>query len=594
MNDLRESVKKITTQPGVYLMRDSSKKVIYVGKAKNLKNRVSQYFQKTSHEGKTKALVANIRSFETIVTTSETQALILENDLIKQYKPRYNVLLKDSKSYPYIFISKDKHPRVGFYRGNKNADLKFFGPYISPYIVRESLSLMKKIFKVRQCTNTFYKNRSRPCLEYQIGLCSAPCVGKIDDDDYTNDVEQMESFLSGKGISVLENISTKMQSASKSQNYEAAAKYRDQLIGLRTVQEQHTAQTQNDMDIVAIVSKENAFAIEILFIRNGKQIGQRCFYPKNSKNYNEESVLSAFLPQFYIGKVVPKTIVVNKSISEKNIISNALKTTIVTSLSKDKKRLMNVALLTAQENLSQKLSNKKHSFKNLMTLKNIFNLGEIPEHIECFDISHIKGEFTVASCVVFKHGVAKKSEYRKFNIEGVTPGDDYGAMEQAISRRYKRLISEGIKLPSLIFIDGGLGQLNIAKKIFNELNIESTRLIGIAKGDKRKAGFETLINYENDTVQKVKLPRTDSVLMLINRIRDESHRFAITAHRKRRAKKIEKSDLENIEGIGKSKRANLLNYFGGIQEIKNASLEQLTNVKGINESLALRIKENLK
>ena len=255
---------------------------------------------------------------------------------------------------------------------------------------------------------------------------------------------------------------------------------------------------------------------------------------------------------------------------------------------------MNVALLTAQENLSQKLSNKKHSFKNLMTLKNIFNLDEIPEHIECFDISHIKGEFTVASCVVFKHGVAKKSEYRKFNIEGVTPGDDYGAMEQAISRRYKRLISEGIKLPSLIFIDGGLGQLNIAKKIFNELNIESTRLIGIAKGDKRKAGLETLINYENDTVQKVKLPRTDSVLMLINRIRDESHRFAITAHRKRRAKKIEKSDLENIEGIGKAKRANLLNYFGGIQEIKNASLEQLTNVKGINENLALRIKENLK
>ena len=592
--NLKIKLENLTKESGVYKMLDKSGKVIYVGKAKNLKNRVSNYFVKSNQDEKTQLLQKNIDDFSIIITKTETQALLLENDLIKQFKPKFNILLKDSKSYPYIYISNDKHPRLGMFRGKKNKDYHYFGPYPSKYAARDALVLLKKIFKVRQCSNSFYRARSRPCLEYQIGLCSAPCVGKISDERYDQDVELVSLFLNGKSTKLLKQVSKKMKSASIDLDFEAAAKYRDQLISLRTIQEKHSSQFTSDMDVVSILKDAEVHCIEIVFVRSGKQIGNETFFPKNAKKDSCERVLSAFLPLYYLGKNTPKEIVISHKLGDKILLESGLSTKLIHKPKIDKKLFLETATLNAKENLKQRLLLKYTKTKQLEGIQKTLALDSLPEVMECFDISHTMGEATTASCVVFEKGLPKTSEYRQFNIKDITPGDDYAAINQAVFRRYSRLLESKKEMPDIVFIDGGLGQLNQAIMVMNSIGIDSVLLVGVAKGEGRKAGLETLITVENDKVKRISLPPFDPALLLINHIRDESHRFAIKNHRKKRAKKRTQSSLENIKGVGVNKRSALLNHFGGIQEIENASVDELQKVVGINYKLATKIRESLK
>ena len=592
--NLKIKLENLTKESGVYKMLDKSGKVIYVGKAKNLKNRVSNYFVKSNQDEKTQLLQKNIDDFSIIITKTETQALLLENDLIKQFKPKYNILLKDSKSYPYIYISNDKHPRLGMFRGKKNKDYHYFGPYPSKYAARDALVLLKKIFKVRQCSNSFYRARSRPCLEYQIGLCSAPCVGKISDERYDQDVELVSLFLNGKSTKLLNQVSKKMKSASIDLDFEAAAKYRDQLISLRTIQEKHSSQFTSDMDVVSILKDAEVHCIEIVFVRSGKQIGNETFFPKNAKKDSCEGVLSAFLPLYYLGKNTPKEIVISHKLEDKVLLESGLSTKLIHKPKIDKKLFLEMATLNAKENLKQRLLLKYTKTKQLEGIQKTLALDSLPEVMECFDISHTMGEATTASCVVFEKGLPKTSEYRQFNIKDITPGDDYAAINQAVFRRYSRLLESKKEMPDIVFIDGGLGQLNQAIMVMNSIGIDSVLLVGVAKGEGRKAGLETLITVENDKVKRISLPPFDPALLLINHIRDESHRFAIKNHRKKRAKKRTQSSLESIKGVGVNKRSALLNHFGGIQEIENASVDELQKVVGINYKLATKIRESLK
>ncbi|MBT6634131.1 MAG: excinuclease ABC subunit UvrC, partial [Gammaproteobacteria bacterium] len=584
--NLKIKLENLSRESGVYKMIDKSGKVIYVGKAKNLKNRVSNYFVKSNQDEKTQLLQKNIDDFSIIITKTETQALLLENDLIKQFKPKFNILLKDSKSYPYIYISNDKHPRLGMFRGKKNKEYHYFGPYPSKYAARDALVLLKKIFKVRQCSNSFYRARSRPCLEYQIGLCSAPCVGKISDERYEQDVGLVSLFLNGKSTRLLNQVSKQMKSASTDLDFEAAAKYRDQLISLRTIQEKHSSQFTSDMDVVSILKDAEVHCIEIVFVRSGKQIGNETFFPKNAKKDSCERVLSAFLPLYYLGKNTPKEIVISHMLEDKALLESGLSTKLIHKPKIDKKLFLETATLNAKENLKQRLLLKYTKKKQLEGIQKTLALDTLPEVMECFDISHTMGEATTASCVVFEKGLPKTSEYRQFNIKDITPGDDYAAINQAVFRRYSRLLESKKEMPDIVFIDGGLGQLNQAIMVMNSIGIDTVLLVGVAKGEGRKAGLETLITVENDKVKRISLAPFDPALLLINHIRDESHRFAIKNHRKKRAKKRTQSSLESIKGVGVNKRSALLNHFGGIQEIESASVDELQKVVGINYKLA--------
>jgi len=592
--NIKIKLKNLTKEPGVYKMLDKLGNVIYVGKAKNLKNRVSNYFIGSNHNAKTQLLQKNIYNFSIIITKTETQALLLENELIKQFKPKFNILLKDSKSYPYIYLSNDVHPRLGMYRGKKNKNYHYFGPYPSSHIARDALALLKKIFKVRQCTNSFYRSRSRPCLEYQIGLCSAPCVGKISDNKYEQDVDMASLFLNGKASKLLNHVSKKMKDASIDLNFEAAAKYRDQLIGLRTIQERHGSQFSSDMDVVSITNDADTHCIEVVFVRGGRQVGSETFFPKNAKNDSCEEVLNAFLPLYYLGTKTPKEIVLSHKLEGKSLLEAGLSTKLIQSPRVDKKHYLEMATLNAKENLKQHLLLRFTKKKQLEGIQKILALTTLPKVMECFDISHTMGEATTASCVVFEMGLPKVSSYRQFNIKDITPGDDYAAINQAVYRRYSRLLDSKKTMPDIVFIDGGLGQLNQAIMVMNSIGIDSVMLVGVAKGEGRKAGLETLITVEDEKVKKITLLPYDPALLLINHIRDESHRFAIKNHRQKRAKKRTTSSLELIEGIGLKKRSALLNYFGGLQEVQNASVDELQKVVGINSKLAIKINQSFK
>ena len=591
---IKIKLKNLTKEPGVYKMLNKLGEVIYVGKAKNLKNRVSNYFVKSNHNSKTQLLQKNIDDFSIIITKTETQALLLENELIKQFKPKFNILLKDSKSYPYIYISDDHHPRLGMFRGKKNKNYHYFGPYPSSYIARDALALLKKIFKVRHCSNSFYRARSRPCLEYQIGLCSAPCVGKISDDKYEQDVDMVSLFLNGKASKLLSQVSEKMKNASIDLDFELAAKYRDQLIGLRTIQERHSSQFSSDMDVVCIATDANVHCIQVVFVRGGKQVGSESFFPKNVKNDSCEEVLSAFLPLHYLGTKIPKEIVINHKLSDKKLLEEGLNTKLIQSPRVDKKHFLEMAILNANENLKQHLLLKFTKKKQLEAIQKTLALKSTPKVMECFDISHTMGEATTASCVVFEMGLPKTSDYRQFNIKDITPGDDYAAINQAVFRRYSRLLDSKKDFPDIVFIDGGLGQLNQAIMVMNSIGVDSVLLVGVAKGEGRKAGLETLIIVEDEKVKKITLPPYDPALLLINHIRDEAHRFAIKNHRKKRSKSRTKSSLELIKGVGLSKRTALLSHFGGLQEIQKASIDELQKVVGINSKLAIKIKESFR
>jgi excinuclease ABC subunit C len=573
-----------TTQSGVYQMLDKNDKVIYVGKAKNLKKRLSNYFSRRAKDTKTIKLVNNIVDFQIIVVSSEVEALLLENELIKKLQPKYNILLKDAKSYPYIILTKEKYPRISFYRGRKKQDYNYFGPYPSAHFVREAIKLLRKTFKLRECAPSVYQNRSRPCLDYQIGICSAPCVYK--NDDYTQNITNATLFLQGKSDEVLATMRTKMLDASNKCEFEEAAKYRDQMINLRQLSD--SEDNNLDLDVVFLVQQNGVYLVQIVFVRYGKQIDSEYLIPKNSQNLTPKEVLAAFIPQYYMDKKMPKSIVITQDIKNRELIATSLKTKLIKRVDKDKAKFVSAAELSAKENLKQYLLANKRTSKQLNAIKNILNLEYLPNIIECFDISHHQGENTVASCVQFLAGKPHKKAYKKFNIKNTNIGDDYQAMNEAITRRYRNTEN----LPDLLLIDGGLGQLNTALKVLDGLQLK-LNIVGVAKGEGRKAGLETLILKEGDEVKKISLKPDDIALNLINYARDEAHRFAISTHRKQITKAKTKFGLEAVEGIGAQKSKELLNYFGSLAQIKKASVADIAKVRGINLKIATKIKDFL-
>jgi len=600
---ITQTLKNLSTRPGVYMMRNQYGKILYIGKAKNLKKRVSSYFNKQHDDEKTKRLIPQIAKIDVTITPTEKEALLLENNLIKVHKPRYNVCLKDDKSYPYLVLSGDTYPRLFATRAAPKKTDKRFGPYPSMGSVRETLALLQKIFRIRQCTNSFFSNRSRPCLQYQIKRCSAPCVNYISEQDYHQDSQNLTLFLSGKQQDVLKKLAKNMQAASDALDFETAANYRDQLSKLSQLQSSqliHTTPNTN-IDIVAIAEKENQFTVQVLMIRQGQLLGSRTYHPRVSFEESTQAVLSAFLAQYYTGQLgaanLPHEILINHSLKDIPLLGTALlekygRTPVFkTQLRGKRRQWMDMAELNANAALTTELSMNKNYSEKLDALQSQFGLRHRARHMECFDISHTFGESPVASCVVFDHqGPAKKS-YRQFNIKDITPGDDYAAIAAAVKRRYIRLKKEDKPLPDIIFIDGGKGQLSSAMEMLKECQLDNILVIAVAKGPERKAGLEVL--WSNKDQLPISLDENSKALHLIQQVRDEAHRFAIRAHRKQRDKKRLTSPIDRIPGIGKTKKAALLHHFGGWQEIHHASTEELTKVRGINTKLAQLIHETL-
>ncbi|WP_332401902.1 excinuclease ABC subunit UvrC [Vibrio metschnikovii] len=599
-------LKNVTHQPGVYRMYNTEAEVIYVGKAKDLKKRLSSYFRSKVDSEKTRALVSHINKIDVTVTHTETEALILEHNYIKQYLPKYNVLLRDDKSYPYIFISAHKHPRLSAHRGAKKRKGEYFGPYPDSGAVRETLHLVQKIFPVRQCEDTVYSNRVRPCLMYQIGRCAAPCVSSlISDADYAELVNCVRLFLQGKDKQVLEMLIGKMEQASQALRFEDAAKFRDQIQAIRRVQEQQfvAEDSQDDLDVLGFAQEKGLACIHILMIRQGKVLGSRSFFPKIPANTESQEVFESFLSQYYLNhtesRVVPSRIILNQGLlKETKPLQLALRELAghnvyfhvnPTGTRGQYLKLSNTNALSA---MTSKLNHKMTIQQRVNELQRVLGIENIAR-MECFDISHTMGESTVASCVVFNQEGPLKAEYRRYNITGITGGDDYAAMAQALERRYAKQLDVD-KIPDVIFIDGGKGQLNRALQIITQCWQDwpkRPQLIGIAKGISRKPGLETLITTEGDEFH---LPSDAPALHLIQHIRDESHNHAITGHRAKRGKTRRTSTLEGIEGVGPKRRQALLKYMGGLQEIKRATVEEIAKVPGISHSLAEIIYQALK
>lgn len=607
MFDSKTFLKNVSHQAGVYLMFDKNDKVIYVGKAKDLKKRLSSYFRTHLASKKTEALVASIARIETTITHSETEALLLEHNYIKNYQPRYNVLLRDDKSYPYILLTKEQHPRITAYRGAKKIQGEYFGPYPHAGAVRETLSLLQKLFPIRQCENSVYKNRSRPCLQYQIGRCLAPCVsGYVTEQDYQAQVEYARLFLQGKDQQVLEHLIGKMEQASQQLDFESAARFRDQIQSVRAVIEKQFVSNErlDDMDIIAIAYQLGMACVQVMFIRQGKVLGNRSYFPKVPANTDLAELTATFVGQFYLqahqGRTIPNNIVLDHKLEVKAELEQLLseqagrKVNIQDNVKGDKSQYLHLAQMNAKAALRVKLKESSLISERYQALQALLSLPEI-KRMECFDISHTMGEQTIASCVVFNQEGPLKSDYRRFNIEGITGGDDYAAMEMALRKRYERDL-EAEKIPDVIFIDGGKGQLNRALQVFAELKVKWDKnrphLIGVAKGVDRRAGQETLILSKQG--REINLDPDDLALHLIQHIRDESHNHAISGHRKKRQKAFTQSGLETIEGVGAKRRQALLKYLGGMQGVKNASLEEIASVPGISASLAERIYETLR
>ena len=593
--DSDDFLKTLTSRPGVYRMLDSGGSVLYVGKARNLRKRLSSYFRRTGLGTKTRALVDQIANIETTVTHTESEALLLENNLIKQLKPRYNVLLRDDKSYPYIYLSgTQEYPRLTIHRGAKRKKGRYFGPYPSARAVRESLHLLQKLFKVRQCEDSFFGNRSRPCLQYQIKRCTAPCVRYITPEEYAIDVKDTVLFLDGKNNTVIDGLVERMETASTAQDYEQAAGYRDQIACLHHVQEkQYVSNEKGDLDIVACATDRGYACVQVFFVRGGRNLGNTVFFPKTPADYSNEAILSAFITQYYLDRSIPNELLLSHKPEDKTLLQEVLgsesghKVKLTTNVRGDRARWLALANNNAEHALTTFLNTRKGYADRLRELSRALDLVETPERMECFDISHTSGESTVASCVVFGIEGPLKSDYRRFNINGIQPGDDYAAMEQALGRRYTRLMKgEGI-LPDLLFIDGGKGQLATARRVLDELQVAGVEIIGIAKGADRKPGMETL--HVAGTGQEKHLPPDSPALHLIQQIRDEAHRFAITGHRQRRARTRNTSALEQVPGIGPKRRQQLLKQLGGLREVARAGVEDLLMVKGINRALAQQI-----
>lgn len=587
-------VKSLTSRPGVYRMVDASGAVIYVGKAKNLKKRVASYFRRSSLTTKTQVMVAQIAAIEITVTHTENEALILENNLIKELMPRYNVLLRDDKSYPYLFISGDTFPRLSLHRGAKRKPGKYFGPYPSAGAVRESLNLLQKLFPVRQCEDSYYQNRSRPCLQYQIKRCTAPCVGLVSEAEYQQDVQHTILFLEGKNKQVMDELSAQMEAASQQLQFEQAALIRDKIISLRRIQErQYVSSMQGDSDVLAAIVRDGIAVVEVSFVRGGRHLGSKAYFPKGSTDISAAELLEAFIPQYYLGKDVPAEILLSHEVEGAALLQEVLQTESghKVSLRKPQRghatRWLQMAKTNAEISLIQRLQSRSNLLQRFEMLQEALALDELPKRIECFDISHTRGERTVASCVVFGLEGAIKSDYRKFNIEGITGGDDYAAMHQALTRRFTRLNNGEGKRPDLLLIDGGKGQIKEAQEVLAELNLSDLPILGIAKGPARKPGEETL--FLVGQAGEVTLPADSPALHLLQQVRDEAHRFAISGHRQRRAKARKTSSLEDIPGLGPKRRQKILQQFGGLQEVKRAGVEDLQRVEGISAALAQKI-----
>lgn len=598
-------LKNLTSAPGVYRMYDSGGSVIYVGKAKDLKKRLSSYFRKNLPNVKTQALVSHIANIDVTLTHSETEALILENDYIKQYLPKYNVLLRDDKSYPFILLSQHRHPRLAYHRGPQREKGQYFGPYPNGGAVRESLHLMQKLFPIRQCDDLYYKARSRPCLQYQLKRCSAPCVGKVSDEEYLEQVKLATLFLKGKDQQVLSALVKKMEQAAESMAYEQAARYRDQIMALRRVAEQQeVSSSHGDLDVIGVHYASGVACFHLLFIREGKIFGSRSYYPSVPAQTEMAEVLRAFMLQFYLNvdiqRTIPREILLSDSYEEleelEQVLMEALnkKVAIRTRVRGDRAGYLRLAKTNATNAVNTKLAHRNTVEQRFLLLEEALEQSTPIKRMECFDISHTMGESTVASCVVFNREGPDKSEYRRYNIKGITPGDDYAAMKQALTRRFDKVNAQG-KIPDIVFIDGGLGQLRMAQEVVNEkfVGIEAApTLIGVAKGESRKPGLETLIF--GDTEESFSLPDDSPALHLIQHIRDESHRFAITGHRNKRQKTRNTSSLESIPGIGPKRRKALLQYLGGLQQVKGASVAELAKVPGISPEMAQTIHDALR
>ena len=594
--DHQSFLKSLTKRPGIYQMFDVQGQILYVGKAKNLKNRLSSYFRKTGLTPKTAALVKRIDKIDVTVTETETEALILEHNLIKQYHPPYNILLRDDKSYPYIFLSdRDAWPRLAFHRGPKKAKGTYFGPFPSVHAVRESMGFLQKTFKVRQCEDVFFKNRSRPCLQYQIKRCTAPCVNLVSDKEYAADVELTRLYLDGKADKLLKQLEVDMETASEQLQFEKAAEHRDQISALRTVQAQQMIEKgKGTIDVVAGAVSSGQACVHMLYVRQGRILGSRSYYPKAPLAEQVTELLEEFLPHLYLNggsrPDLPKEILLNAPIEGADALSDALQTRVGRKIDvRDSVRgfrakWLQLAQRTAEQNLAGKLASKKTIEQRFESLRETMALEATPQRLECFDISHSSGEAVVASCVVFDGNGPVKSDYRRFNIEGITGGDDYAAMEQAIRRRYTRLMKGEGKLPDILLIDGGKGQIGIAKEVLSDLAVVGVLVLGVAKGTTRKPGLETLILADQNN--KVIARPQQAALHLIQQIRDEAHRFAITGHKARRDKKRRTSPLEGIAGVGPTRRRDLLKHFGGIAEVRKASVADLMKVDNINKKVA--------
>jgi excinuclease ABC subunit C len=603
--DGKEFVRSLAGSPGVYRMFGAGDELLYVGKAGNLKKRVGSYFLKPRMEPRIAAMVAQIVRVETTLTRTEGEALLLEAQLIKSGKPRYNILLRDDKSYPYIYLSAgEDFPRMAFHRGAKSGKGQYFGPFPSAWAVRESLNHMQKIFLVRQCEDSYFRNRSRPCLQYQIKRCSAPCVNFIGKDDYQQSVRLATLFLDGKSGVVIDELIAAMEQASAGLEFEKAARLRDQVATLKKMLAKNYVQGASaDLDAIACRIAGGIACVSVMYFRNGVNLGSRDFFPKLPHTATQPDVLTSFIAQYYLDKPVPKELIVEHALDDAALLAEALGThaghdvEIKHNVRAERARFLELAAKNADAALAARLASNETQRDRFEALRELLGLDEVPRRLECFDISHTMGEATVASCVVYGPDGPEKSQYRRYNIAGIEPGDDYAAMRQALERRFRRAqggeddnrASQTIEanLPDILLIDGGKGQVKQALDVLDDLAISAVLVVGVAKGVERRAGHETLILGASG---KTLWPGPESpALHLVQSVRDEAHRFAITGHRQRRQKARETSRLQDIPGIGAKRRTALLKHFGGLAGVTNAGIEELAQVKGMSRDLAERI-----
>ena len=594
--DGREFVRELTTAPGVYRMLSADGSALYVGKAMSLKKRVANYFRADQPSLRIATMVAQIAAIDVTVTRTPGEALLLENQLIKSLKPRYNVQLRDDKSYPYLLLTEETWPRVAFHRGPRARAGRYFGPYPGAGAVRETMDLMQKIFRLRSCEDSVFRNRSRPCLQHQIGRCSAPCVGLVAPRDYDADVRRAALFLEGRSNELVDELARGMDAASARLEFESAAALRDQIAGVRKVQaRQHVEGEQVEMDVLACAMDAGSACVLLLSFRDGMNQGTRPFFPRLNGADTPEEVLGAFVGQYYLERKPPREIVLSHDIPDLELYEAAFsqsagrKVELKPSVRGERARYLELAQRNAGHALQAQANSAAAQARRLRDLQELLDLPAAPARIECFDISHTMGEATVASCVVFDGDGPVRGQYRRFNIQGITPGDDYAAMRQALERRFKRAVEEGV-LPDLLLIDGGSGQLQQASEVLAALGVEGVVMVGVAKGEERRAGHEALVFPDGRELR----PGAESPgLQLIQQVRDEAHRFAITGHRGRRAKVRETSRLEDIAGIGPRRRASLLKHFGGLAGLKLAGAEEIAGVAGVSTALAARIYASL-